>query len=100
MGLTIRLVRVLYQNGCSNFNLNGMFGFVLNPSSMQTATTTTGTTGATATSTPPPALIGYLNFDGAGGIVAMPAIAAASSSASPTLTLQYSGTYTVNPDCS
>ena len=96
-GLTIRLVRVLYQNGCSNFNLNGMFGFVLNPSSMQTATATTGTT---ATSTQPPALIGYLNFNGAGQIVAAPTTAAASSSASSTLALQYTGTYTVYPDCS
>src|ERR1700678_2596013 len=30
-GLSIRLVRALYQNGCSVSNLNGLYGFVLNP---------------------------------------------------------------------
>ncbi len=106
--LTIKLVRVLYQYGCSDSNLSGLYGFVLNPSSIQTptATTTTGTT--TTTSPEPSVIIGYLDFDGAGHIITLASSTSSPSSTSTSSTsssstftsLQYTGTYTVNVDCS
>jgi hypothetical protein len=123
-GLAIKLVRVLYQNGCSDSNLTGLYGFVLNPTSIQTeasSTTTTGTgttgtgttgtgtsgtgttatgTGATTTASEPSAVIGYLEFDGAGHIVALSSMSASTSTASTFTALQYTGTYSVNSDCS
>lgn len=97
--LTIKLVRVLYQYGCSDSNLSGLYGFVLNPSSIQTAIATTTTTGTTTTTSPEPSvIIGYLDFDGAGHITTL---ASTSTSSSSILTsLQYTGTYTANVDCS
>jgi hypothetical protein len=118
-GLNMRLVRVFLNNGCSDSNLNGLYGFVLNPQSaqVQNSSTTTGTTtgtgtgtgtgttgtGTTATTTSSPfALIGYVDFNGAGKIVAIPSNSSASSNATTTTfsALQYIGTYTVNMDCS
>ncbi len=100
-GLAIKLVRVLYQYGCSDSNLSGLYGFVLNPTAIQTqtTTTTTGNTGSTTTtSSVPSVMIGYLDFDGAGHITTL---ASTSTSSSSTFTsLQYTGTYTVNVDCS
>jgi hypothetical protein len=119
---------VLYQNGCSNSNLVGLYGFVLNPMSVQTQTTsstgTTGTTGTgsttgtgttgtgttttgTSTSTSsyqPTAIIGYLYFNGAGQIVSLSQFNGTSSTGSTTTgstysALQFTGTYTVNADC-
>jgi hypothetical protein len=97
-GLAIRLVRVLYQNGCSDSNLTGLYGFVLNPTSVQTVASS-----ATTTATPPEpsAVIGYLEFDGTGHIVALSSMSASSTSIDSTFSsLQYTGTYSVNSDCS
>ena len=111
-GLSIKLVRVLYQYGCSDSNLNGLYGFVLNPTAIQTqtVTTTTGATGTTTTTAASPSVtIGYLDFDGAGHITTLASstssssssTSSSSSSSSSTFTsLQYTGTYTVNVDCS
>jgi hypothetical protein len=132
-GLTIQLVRVLYNNGCSDSNLSGLYGFVLNPIPMQntstsntgtttgsgtttgTGTTTTGSTGTTTTGTgttsttssEPVTVIGYLDFNGAGQIVSPSGLGGSStsttSSSSGSVTfsaLQYTGTYSVNADCS
>jgi hypothetical protein len=136
--LTIRLVRVLYQNGCTVSNLRGLYGFVLNPIAAEnnsigttgttgtgtgttgtgtgttgTGTTGTGTTGTTTTNTSsvPSIQFGYIDFDGAGQIIALPntgagststAFNSGSSSTSNTMfsALQFTGTYSVNPDCS
>ncbi len=99
-GLAIRLVRVLYQNGCSVSNLTGLYGFVLNPTSIQTESSTTGA-GTTAASAPS-AVIGYLEFDGAGHIVALSSMSTSSIASNPSTftALQYTGTYSVNSDCS
>jgi hypothetical protein len=97
-GLAIKLVRVLYQNGCSLSNLTGLYGFVLNPTSIQTeASSSTGTT-----TSGPATVLGYLEFDGVGHIVALSSMSAASTvaTASPYTALQYTGTYSVNSDCS
>jgi hypothetical protein len=111
-GLAIKLVRVLYQNGCSVSNLKGLYGFVLNPTSIQaespttttgTTTPTTGTGTTTSTASQPSAVIGYLEFDGAGHIVALQstsAVASSTSTSSSFASLQYTGTYSVNSDCS
>lgn len=124
-GLTIKLVRVLYSNGCSVSNLSGLYGFVLNPIAIQTSTTGTGTTGTTGTgttgtgttttgttttttATQQGAIFGYVDFDGAGHIIAVPAVTATATNPfgapAPTpatfSSLDYTGTYTVNPDCS
>ncbi len=92
-GLTIKLVPVLNRNGCSVASLNGLYGFVLNPIAIQASTA--GTVAAQ-----PSKVIGYLNFDSAGHIV--PQAAWANMSTSPTTfsTLAFTGTYTVNADCS
>jgi hypothetical protein len=120
-GLAIRLVRTLLNSGCTDANLNGLYGFVLNPIPTQTpssstgTTVTTGTTGTgttttttTTTASEPFGLIGYLDFNGSGQIVPL-----TSSSTTSTTTavgnatgpssfsaLDYSGTYAVNSDCS
>ncbi len=139
-GLVIKLVRVLYQGGCSDSNLSGLYGFVLTPSAVQqqtntsgttgtgtgttgtgtTGTTGTGTTGTTGTGTTttttsntatnqPAAEIGYLDFNGAGKIVSTSPSTATSTSVSSASTtaghstysaLDFTGTYTVNSDCS
>jgi hypothetical protein len=100
-GLAIRLVRVLYQNGCSDSNLTGLYGFVLNPTSIQTETSSTTTA---ATPSEPSTVIGYLEFDGTGHIVALSSMSASSTSTasidSTFSSLQYTGTYSVNSDCS
>jgi hypothetical protein len=118
-GLAIKLVHVLYQNGCSDSTLTGLYGFVLNPTAMQTQSTSTGTTttstgtttgtgttttttGTTSTTSPLSAVIGYLDFSGSGQIVA-PADSSGISSSVPAATpslFAFTGTYSVNPDCS
>jgi len=94
-GLAIKLVRVLYQNGCSVSNLTGLYGFVLNPTSLQTETSST-------TTSAPSAVIGYLDFDGAGHIVALSSMTPSPIGSNPTTftALHYTGTYSVNSDCS
>jgi hypothetical protein len=98
-GLTIKLVQVLNRNGCSVATLGGLYGFVLNPDQIQqTGSTATGTTGSTtgttsASTIQPTPVIGYLFFDSAGGITAQPTVSTTYSS------LVFTGTYTVNSDC-
>jgi trimeric autotransporter adhesin len=103
-GLTIKLVQALYRNGCSVGNLSGLYGFILNPIATQAPAASIGTTGTGTTSTTawsqPSSVIGYLDFDGAGNIVAVPAMVNYSSSQTTFSTLDFTGTYTVNPDCS
>lgn len=95
-GLSLKLGRVLYLNGCTLANLNGLYGFALNPTSQQS--------GATAQVG---SVVGYLYFDGAGHIMPLPSSitsstssATTSATATTTAPYQYSGSYTVNPDCS
>jgi hypothetical protein len=126
-GLTIKLVKVLFS--CSNANLYGVYGFVLNPIQIQTQTSATGTTGSGTgtgtgttgtgtgkagsgttgtgtgtttgtTTTQPPTMIGYLDFDGNGNIIAQPTNAANAALGSMTYpALVFTGTYSVNADC-
>lgn len=117
-GLSIRLVRTLYQNGCSDSTLKGLYGFVLTPMSVQvqntsTSTTSTGTGTGTGTSTTtstntlsqPTTIIGYVYFNGAGQILSMSSVSPISSTTSSTTTsttytaLQFSGSYNVNSNC-
>lgn len=95
-GLVIKLSRLLYHDGCSDSVLKGRYGFVLNPISVQAQTTTTGTT---STSNQPSAVIGYIYFDGIGNIVSTAGDIAASSTGQTYSALQFTGTYSVNPDC-
>ena len=125
--LALKLTRVLNRNGCTDATLNGPYGFVLNAVGVQTPATSTGTgtgtgtgmTGNTGGSSPStaaaqPTILGEVAFDGAGNIV-MPASApipsstpfsasgtSSSSAALPTslTSLEYTGTYSVNADCS
>jgi hypothetical protein len=103
-GLVIKLVRLLYQNGCADSDLKRRYGFVLSPVSMQSGTNSTAT---------PSALIGYLYFDGAGNIISTAGEATISVSTSSTTgtgqtsstpaqtysALQFTGTYSVNANC-
>jgi hypothetical protein len=95
--VTIKLVEVLYRSGCSVANLSGLYGFVLNPTQIQTQASTTGTTttgtgtGTTGTgtttggtTTEATTVFGYLDFDGAGNIIAQPGSTAASPATSTT----------------
>jgi len=86
-GLSIKLVRALYQSGCLDSNLLGLYGFVLNPTSIQTTP-----------AAEPSAVMGYLVFDGAGHIVPLSSMAGAPAAAFTAL--QYTGTYAVDSDCS
>jgi hypothetical protein len=103
--LTIKLIRALYRNPCSDTNVVGLYGFVLNPIQIQ-ASTTTGTTGTSTgtgtttgtTTTQASAVIGYLDFDGAGNIIASTNTANVSPSTTYSA-LVFTGTYSVNPDC-
>ena len=99
-GLTIKLVPVLYRNGCSVASLNGLYGFVLNPIAIQASTASAGATGTGAATAHPSTVIGYLNFDSAGHIVPQAAWANLSTSPTTYSTLAFTGTYTVNVDCS
>jgi mucin-2 len=104
-GLTIKLVQLLYRNGCSVATIGGLYGFVLNPDQVQAASTTgTGTTAGTGTTTAstvqPSAVIGYLYFSGAGSIIAQPTTANYQTIGTSYASLVFTGTYTVNPDCS
>jgi hypothetical protein len=100
-GLTVKLVPVLYHNGCIAANINGVYGFVLNPIAVQAPTVSTGVAGTGTTASLPSSLIGYLDFDGAGNIVAVPSAQNYLSRSQTTYSnLGFTGTYTVNPDCS
>jgi hypothetical protein len=103
-GPFFKLVKVQNRNFCSVSSLTGLYGFVLNTSSVPPATATPSA-GATASPTAA-TVVGYLNFDGAGKIGASPVAAPADTTATATnvntlqRSLQYGGTYSVNADCS
>jgi hypothetical protein len=102
-GLSAKLVRVQNRSFCSVANLQGLYGFMLNTTALATST-------ANASGTPvslnPANIAGYVVFDGAGTIRANPVNAPAGTT--PTamnatllqLSVQFSGTYLVNADCS
>lgn len=96
-GMSLRLVRLNSSNTCSAGSLRGLYGFVLN-----TFTNQPLNGGGTTAAFNPSTVLGYLSFDGAGGITGnnQATIPAANSAASLQPTLQFTGTYTVNADCS
>lgn len=96
-GMSFRLVRQNSQNACSVGSLRGLYGFVINSFTSQPLNS--GTNNGTFNQS---TVVGYLNFDGAGNITAnnQATIPAANSAASLQPTLQFAGTYKVNPDCS
>ncbi len=103
-GPFFKLVKVQNRNFCSVSSLTGLYGFVVNTSTVPpTSATPTGV----ATPSPTAAtVVGYLNFDGTGKINANSAPAPTDTSTTAAnvnalqRSLQYSGVYTVNPDCS
>jgi hypothetical protein len=103
-GPYFKLIKVQNRNFCSVSSLTGLYGFVLNTSTLPPSTTPSGTVITTAPN--PATVVGYLNFDGTGNIKASSAGAPTDTSSTAanvnTLqrSLQYSGTYTVNADCS
>jgi hypothetical protein len=103
-GLAIKLVRALYQSGCSVSNLTGLYAFVVNPTAI-TLPVVTATGTAPATAPLPKSIMGYLDFDGAGNLVALPLTGMSNSSSSGSVqstfaTLAFTGSYAVNLDCS
>jgi hypothetical protein len=103
-GLAIKLVRALYQSGCSVSNLTGLYAFVVNPISI-TLPAVTGTGTTPATTSLPKSIMGYLDFDGTGNIVAVPSTGASNSGSSGSApstfaSLAFTGSYMVNMDCS
>jgi hypothetical protein len=78
----------------------------------ETGTTGTGTTTTTTTTPDSSAILGYLNFDGAGHIVALPMATTGTTTVTTPFTfnpapapmtfasLDFTGSYTVNADCS
>jgi len=98
-GLTIKLVQLLFRNGCSLATVGGLYGFVLYPDQVQPVDDATDGTDTTTT-LPPTTVIGYLFFNGAGGIIPQPITPNYSSIGSVYSSLAFTGTYTVNADCS
>lgn len=103
-GLAVKLVRTLYQSGCSASSLTGFYAFVVNPIAI-TLPVMTGTGSASITLPLPSSIMGYLDFDGAGNIVALPSTGMSNFSSSGSVqstfaTLAFTGSYAVNLDCS
>lgn len=100
-GLAIKLVRALYKNGCSVSNLTGLYAFVVNPTAI-TLPAVNGSGTASTTGSLPKSILGYVDFDGTGNIIALPSTGASAptSGVSTFATLAYTGTYMVNMDCS
>jgi hypothetical protein len=98
-GLAIKLVKVLYQNGCLTSSLKGLYAFVLNPIA---ATAPVATVTASTNSSQPSSTMGYLDFDGAGNIIPLPTMGLPGTiSTTPSFaTLAFTGSYAVNLDCS
>jgi hypothetical protein len=84
--LSIKLIRPLYPSGCSVGTLNGPYTLVSRVTFQAVAVNPPGT-GNIAT-------LAVVHFDGGGNIIADPI-----TSPSPLAMFQYSGTYTVNSDC-
>jgi hypothetical protein len=94
-GLTVKLVQLLFRNGCSIATLGGLYGFVLYPDQVQPDDDATE-----GTDTPTPTtVLGYLFFNGLGGIIPQPITPNYSSIGSVYSSLAFTGTYTVNTDC-
>ena len=86
--LSIQLIRS-FTSGCSVSSLTGAYGLIGDGFALVNATTTsTGTT-------QPVTFVARLTFDGNGNVIAQPVV-----SPSPLASFQYTGTYTVNLDCS
>jgi len=85
--LTITLTRPLYPSGCSVSNLSGAYALVSKVTFQAVAFNPPGT-GTLLT-------LAVVDFDGGGNIVAQPVAAG-----SPLGMFQYTGTYTINSDCS
>jgi hypothetical protein len=105
-GPSAKFIRVQNRSFCSAASLQGLYGFVINTSTL--STTTSNASGATASTVllNPATVVGYVVFDGVGSIKANPVSPATGTTSSATnvntaqRALQFSGTYTVNPDCS
>jgi hypothetical protein len=103
-GPFFKLVKVQNRNFCSVSSLTGLYGFVVNTSTVPPSTVTP-TSGIISSAPNPATVVGYLNFDGSGKINANSAPAPTDKSSTAAgvnalqRSLQYSGTYTVNPDC-
>jgi hypothetical protein len=89
-GFTVKLVPVLYRNGCSVATVGGLYGFVLNPDQTQQP----------ASTVLPATVMGYLFFDGFGKIIAQPIYSNTPSTGTAYAALAFTGTYTINADCS
>jgi hypothetical protein len=83
-----------FQFGCSAASLTGAYGLV--GTGFTLVSTSTGTTTATPTSTTaqPATFFADLTFDGNGNVITIPVV-----TPSPIASFQYSGTYTVNLNC-
>jgi hypothetical protein len=98
--LTLELIRT-YTYGCTVASLSGSYGLIGNgyvgvSSTVGTTTTTgTGTTTSSNLQVQPITLFGVVTFDGGGHII--PQMVATGSSLG---NFQYTGTYTINPNCS
>lgn len=104
-GPVIKLTRISGRTFCTTGNIRGLFGFVLNTFTNPSSTISTG--GTTVTSLTPATTIGYIVFDGAGNItstnpnpVAVPVGTTPAPNNGVQPLLDFTGTYTVNPDCS
>jgi hypothetical protein len=88
--LFVQLIRS-FPYGCSTTSLTGSYGLV----GMGVALTNTSGTGAAVTGTSQPVtFLASVYFDGNGNVVAQPV-----ASGSPLGSFQYSGTYTLNVNC-
>jgi len=90
--LTIQLIRT-YTYGCTVASLTGSYGLI-GSGYVLTGTTGTATTTTTTANTQPITLMGVVTFDGGGHIIQQTV-----ASGSPLGNFQYTGTYTINPDC-
>lgn len=96
--LVLRLTKVLAPSGCNASTLSGSYGVVLTGTSGQAPPPSSGTPGTPAASPATPtgtpfSLIGRMQFDGAGNLIAAQPMPAGTGVS------QFTGTYTVNPDC-
>jgi hypothetical protein len=84
--LAIKLIRPLYPSGCSVGSLNGPYALVSRVTFQAVAVNPPGTGNI--------ASLAIVHFDGGGNIIADPIV-----SPSSLAMFQYTGTYTVNSDC-
>lgn len=91
----IQLLRTFFASGCSAASLTGAYGLVGYGEANQMTTTTTGGVTTTTSTLQPYMFVANVRFDGNGNVVSDP-----TASASPLSFFAYTGTYTVNADCS